>query len=268
MPRRWKWDAAKYAETAKALRPLAYGFDKKDGFDLRNVESWTAKQREKVRRMFNQVWALQAQPKRPLRARGENLKRMQKVFHGSVSPSLKVVFVPDTEPQLSLPGAKQRPPRIRELKDGYVISRRGQYDRVFIPFNQKALIKNARAEIKRIADQIPGAKLWYAAVDENTTLSGATLSGITSTILKWMEQYDGVKELPQTSGNRGDNPESHHWRRWLNGLVALVLAPGMSVKSMVQAIERGRARNKAMRQEINKRMKRKGRYGKPSTNPR
>lgn len=270
MAHKYQWSAAKYKLLVKGgtvvdkgkkvyvegLRSLARGFDSKDGFDLRDVGSWTPAQRKRVRTFAHRLERIQAQAKRPMRARGENLRRLQEAFHGDIpSKDFKVAFVPDTEPKLTLPGAKRRPPRVRVLKEGVSI-KRAQYERLFIPFDQKAMVKNARAEIKRVADQMPDAKLFYVRVGEYDSLTGKSLGLVTEQVLNWMQQYDGKRELPKTSGNRGDDPKHHHWKKWLQGLVGFVIPQRVDIRKLGRIIQEGRRKNAAA-VEVRKRMMRR-----------
>ena len=201
MARKYQWTKRKYAAVVagnhgsdiEGLRAFYRGFDPKDGFDLRFVDTWTAYQKRKVREHFHRLELLQAQPKRAIHARGKNLQKLIKAFHGDIpSKNMKVALVPDTEPKLTIEGAKQSPPKVRILSEGISI-KRDYYDRVFIPFNQKALAKDAAKEIKRVAEQIPNAKLYYVQVGEYQNLSGKSIGLVTKEIQKWIEQYDGKK---------------------------------------------------------------------------
>src|SRR5690606_1677208 len=133
MARKYVWTKEKYKsvvggnrrENIVGLRSIVKGFDKKDGFDLNKGDKWTLAQQRRVREYCRRVEQLAAQPKRIVRARGENLKKLQDAFHGDVpSSKFKVAFVPDTEPKLSMPGAKQVKPKIRVLKEGISIKRK------------------------------------------------------------------------------------------------------------------------------------------------
>ena len=247
MSRKYHWSKEKYievvrgnrAENIEGLRSIAYGFDAADGFNLAHFDQWTKSQRAKVRDYFHRVELLQGQPKRIVRARGATLDKLQDAFHGGIPGKFKVAYIPDTQPQTTLPGAKKNPPKLRILADGVSVVR-NEYERIFIPFDQKALVTNARKEVKRVASKMPGAALYFVQVGEYQNLTGMSIGLITETILKWMEQYDGEKELPATSGNKGDDPRHHHWRYWLNGLVGYVLPRHVDIRRLGRIIYEGR----------------------------
>lgn len=266
MAKKYRWTPAKYKAAllgnrengVEGLRSLVKGFDAKDGYDVRNIDEWTPQQRRRVREYFGRVEQLEAQSKLVVRPKSEkNLRQLQKSFHGDVaSKEFKVAYVPYHEPKVTLPGAKKRKPKIRISSQGVSIQTK-QYERVFIPFNQKSLVKNARSEIQRAARAIPGASLYFVQTGDNQTIHGQSLGIVTTQILKWMEQYDGVSPLPASSGNRGDSPKSHHWKYWLNGLVGYVLPRGQDVRKMAQIIREGRAANEERKRKLRNYMHRK-----------
>lgn len=238
------------------LRKLAHGFDKKDGFD-KPVEKWTKAQRARVRDYFHRVEVLQAQEKRIIKPRSEaNLRKLQDAFHGNVpSKDFKVAFMPDTEPKVSA-GFKQPKAKVRILKEGVSVERPG-YERIFVPFNRKNLVRDARAEVERAAKLMPKAQLYFVQVGEFQSLTGMTKSLIADQILEWMSKYDGKKPLPSTSGNKGDNPKHHHWRYWLNGLVGYVIPKGhRNMIKMAKRIKEGREAVQDKNRELRNYMKR------------
>lgn len=270
MARKYQWTDQKYKAVVagnhgsdiEGLRSFYYGFTANDGYDLRKVSEWTAYQKRKVREHFKRLELLQAQPKRAVRAKGDNLKKLQEAFHGGIpSKDMKVALIPDTEPKLTLPGSKKKPPKWKVLKEGVSIARE-TYERIFIPFNQKALVKNADNEIKRVADKIGIAKLYYVQVGEYQSLTGKSIGLITQQVKQWMLQYDGKRELPSSSGNRGDSPKTHHWKYWLNGLIGYVVPDYVDIKQLSKMIKKGRDANKLLvadRQRYMRRVSRKGR---------
>lgn len=265
MSKKYIWNAAKYRAAllgdadngVKGLRSLAYGFEAADGFNLHDINTWTPAQRRKVRETFKRVEELEAQPKIIVRPRSQKkLKQLQQSFHGdTISKNLKVAFLPFSTPKLTK-GAKQQAPKVRMLKEGVSIQT-PQYERVFIPFNHRRLATNPEAEIKRAAEQIPGAALYFVQNGNNQTLNGKSIRAITEQIIKWMGQYDGVKPLPKTSGNRGDSPKSHHWKKWLDGLVGYVLPKRVDVLKLSKIIKAGREANEQRKRAERNFMKRK-----------
>lgn len=266
MARKYQWSAAKYRaallgnreDGIKGLRSLARGFDAKDGYDINKIDKWTAAQRRKVRETVHRVHELEGQLKMVVRPQKESeLRRLQKGFHGSVpSKQFKVAFVPYHDPRIVQPGAKQPQPKIRMLKEGVSVQTRG-YNRVIIPFDPVKLATNTRREVARAAAQMPKAKIFFVQTGNNQTLHGMSLGIVTSQILKWMEQYDGIKALPSSSGNKGDNPEHHHWEKWLTGLIGYELHKGVNVQKMMQTIRAGRQANQQFKRERDNYFKRK-----------
>lgn len=272
MARKYQWSAAKYrsilqgepASQLPGLRSLMRGFDPKDGFNVTKISQWTPYQRRKVREAFHNIEILQGQPKRIIRAKGENLRKLQDAFHGTIpSKHFKVAFIPDSEPKLTLPGAKKRAPKVRILKEGVSIWR-PQYERIFIPFNQKSLVRGAkfaRAEIERVAAEMPEAQLFFVQVGEYQSVTGKSIGLLTKQVLEWMQKYDGKKALPENSGNRGDSPKHHHWKYWLNGLIGYKLPGRADIRKIARIIYEGREKNRELTDERKRFMRRKAAKG-------
>lgn len=263
------WPIEKYVSVVKgdkefnipSLRSVVKGFDAKDGFDIRHADEWTSYEKRKIREAYDKVNFLQAQPKRIVRARGKNLEKLKRAFHGNVpSDDFKVAFVPDLEPDITLPGAKKNIPKIRYLKGGVSIKRKG-YERVVIYFDKNGLAVNAEKEIKRAAKEMPGAKLYFIQAGQFETLNGRDITTLTNQVKKWMAQYDGVKPIPRGSGNFGNNPEKHHWSIWMNGLVGYVPLKKQNLIDIQRDISKGMKKNRELRKKRADYINRKGRKG-------
>lgn len=266
------WTADKYVAVVKGgdefgipggLRSYFRGFETDDGFDLRNVKSWSKSQREKVRERYHRYKLINGQPKRFVRIRNEeNLRKVQESFHDEIpSSDMKGAFVPDTEPMVSA-GFKKKPMRVRVLKEGISIMRPGLYDRQFVPFSQKQLARNARKEIARASSMMKNVSLYFVQVGEFQSLNGMSLGIVTKQVLDWMSQYDGRKPLPSSSGNKGDSPKHHHWKHWLKGLVGYTVPKSHTVMDIARRIVRGRRANdelKRLRGNLERRGKAKPR---------
>lgn len=269
MARKYQWGKEKFAAIVAGnhdsgldgLRKFFRGFDAKDGYDLRKIDEWTPYQKKKVKTHFRYLELLQAQPKRAIHARGDNLKKLQEAFHGGIpSKNMKVALVPDTEPKLTVKGAKASPPKVKLLKEGISISREN-YERVFIPFNHKALARNAKKEIQRVADHVPDARLYYIQCGEYQNSTGRDIGLVIKEVLKYVELYDGKKQLPNTSGNRGDDPKVHHWKHWLKGLIGYVVPDHVDIRDLARIIKKGRDANKLLVDDRQRYMRRAGRKG-------
>lgn len=268
MSKKFVWNYDKYRaallgdaeNNVKGLRSVARGFDAASGYNLHDINNWTASQRRKVRKTFQRVRDLEAQPKIIVRTRSsKKLKQLQQSFHGDIkSTNLKVAFLPFHQSKLTKQGAKQKAPTVRILNEGVSIST-PQYERVFIPFNHRKLAVDPEGEITRAASKIPNATLYFIQNGNNTTLNGKSVRAITQQIIKYINQYDGVKPLPRSSGNRGDNPKNHHWKKWLDGLVGYVLPKRVDVIKLSRMIREGREANEKAKRDLSNFMKRKGR---------
>lgn len=262
------WTRDKYAAVVKGgdeygipggLRSYFDGFERDNGFDLRNVKNWSPYQKKKVRERYHRYKLINGQPKRFVRIRNKrNLKKLQESFHDEIpSNDMRGAFVPDTEPMVS-EGFKKSPMRVKVLKDGISIERPGLYERQFVPFDQKALVKNGREEVSRAASMMKNVSLYFVQVGEFQSLNGMSLNIVTRQVLDWMSQYDGKKALPSGSGNIGDSPKHHHWKYWLKGLVGFTIPKRMSIHDLMKKITHGRRQNdeqKRLRRNFERREK-------------
>lgn len=243
-----------------SLRDLVTGFEASDGYDLRNVSEWTPAMKRRVRDYYHRVEKLGAQAKEPRFFKSEKKTRqVQQAFHGEVpSKNFKAAFVPTLKPRVSLPGAKVKKPKVTVTKTGVNVQT-NLYNRQFVAFDPKALARDPRKEIARAAAAMPKAKLFYAQVSENQSITGMSLGILTSQILQWISQYDGKKALPRSSGNYGDSPKSHHWRRWLAGMVGFTLPKGISAVEAARRVARGMAENRELKRKRDNFLRAKGR---------
>lgn len=258
---RWsrdKYRIAMQGDTMPGLRSVVKGFEASDGYDLRRIDEWSPSQKRRVREYYKRMHGLLAQEKIVVRPRNKgNLDALQDAFHGDVpSKQFKVAFVPYTTPK-GLPGAKKGAPKIRYLESGVSVDA-GAYERLFVPFNKRALVKDTQKEIRRVIDSMPGARLFFVQTGEFQTLNGESARSLTEKVIRYMSLYDGVKQLPRSSGNSGDDPRYHHWKQWLNGVVGFIFSKRLDVSRIQKQIIQGMQAAKERRKQQDKAMKRKG----------
>lgn len=264
-----QWSYQKYRDwllgdaenNVPSLRSIFRGLDASEGFNLHDFDSWTSAQRKKIRKAIEVVDEFQSQETRMVRPRKkENLRRLQKQFHDKEYKGLKVAFVPDIEPQITLVGTRKLAPRIVYKKDSVVIKRKG-FNRELVLFNQNRLAKDTSAELDRVKSLMPDAKLFYLKVGNHRTVNPFTNGDMENTIRKWMNQYDGVKELPRSSGNRGNHPKNHHWRDWLLGAYGIEFQRQRDIFAIAKKISAGRLKAKELKATRTRWSRRKGSKG-------
>lgn len=259
-PQRWSKEKYMYALNGEpgvsGLRTLVIGFNVEDGYDFRKYTSWTKPQRERVRKYFGYVKFLEAQPRRIVRPRIiENLRRLQRRFHGGVpSKMFKVAFVPHQE-AATLPGSKPIHSKLVFTKN-VIWDVYSSYKRGYVEFDKVALAVNPELELERAFNALKTASAFYVQTGEFQTLNSSYPEELTSKILKWMQQYDGVNQLPQGSGNVGDDPKHHHWRYWLEGLIGIATPKNVDVyeitKKIIDGIIEAKRRNAELRKKNNR----------------
>lgn len=265
-----RWSAAKYRDAVKGrvqdgivgLRSVAYGFDASEGFDLRRVSTWTPAQRRKVREASRLAMELTQQPKRIVRARGENLEKLQRAFHGRRTPRLKVAFVPDVFPEALQPGLKRPAPKITIHAHDIAIQHR-DFGRILVPFDKVALATDPQKEVARAMRVFPqDVKDFAIQCERNITLATHGKQTTAREVLKLMERYNGVDPIPRGSKNAGANPERHKWDLWLVGVIGYRFDPSADENAIVRRVTEGMKQAATLRKRRNKYLK--GKNGKAS----
>lgn len=245
------------------LRSLAPGFAAGEGYSLRDFDTWSAAKKRRVRDYYQEVREFEAQPVRIVRPRNAaNLKKLQTAFHAdSKGKRFKVAFVPDPVAP-SLPGAKPAPLKITYSKDSVSVDA-GNYRRVYAAFDKLALVKNAKAEVLRAAStgDMKKAKMYFIKAGKYQMKVEAYPERLAAEVVKLMMQYDGKKQLPDSSGNRGDAPKKHHWKIWLEGIIGYIPSRSMNKQKLRREIDKGmkaaKARQVARKSNMRKASKKK-----------
>lgn len=209
-------------ELSPSLRRVAVGFKASEGYDLRKVNQWTPSQKRRVTNYFHELQNLTAQQKIILRPRNaERLKEAQIIGGHSKGFKFKVAFVPGSAKAKAV-----------WTKEGLSIVE-PTHEKMEREFNKIALARDPEKEIDRVIESTrkivgyrdDGTPIRRTATDfhikagENLVMKTYDATILKQQVLNLMNRYDGVKPLPRGSGNYGDAPKSHNWRRWLNGVV-------------------------------------------------
>ena len=243
-------------DTHGGLRSYASGFAAADGYDLRDIDSWTPAQKAKVTKYWNALNDLTARSNYVFRGRNkEHLRIAQEVAqHPPKMPAFKVAFIPFTPP-------KGEPGFVPELKftKGTVIVKSQHHTRRYIPFDKEALVENPDAEIKRAISEAGNAKIFtiQAGMYEISTASDKGMIG--EHVKRLMAKYDGVTTL--TGDKKKDDPAAHDHRRWLNGIIGYKFAPGGgadNVARLQRDMEKAKRELSIKRRNARARMKREG----------
>ncbi len=218
------WSESKYKEALRGsdgmpgLRSIVKGFNATDGYDLRH--ELTKSQKARIRKYYAEVSLLEAQPRRIFRTKNKaHLELAQLQNHGKIQRQYKVALIHNVEP-VTMPGEPAPAHRLRFNK-GVIWDDFGGYAKASTSFNQVALARDPVAEINRALDVLGGAAFFYVQVGEFRTLSGEGREDFIEQVMMWMHQYDGIKQLPKTSGNIGDAPAWHRYDKWLNGVIGI-----------------------------------------------
>lgn len=237
----------------KGLRSYAKGFDAKDGYNLRNIDGWTAAQKRKVREYAKEIKTLRERGGVVYRSRSDDkLRKAQEAGrHPETLKNLKVAFIP---------GAfkPEDKPRVRVGKTGVTVSSK-YYDKVFLPFNKSNLLRDTEGEILRVAEQAESMNLRHFVLVTGAHSLGVVyhdMESVYEAVSRLMMQYDGRKPIPAGSGNAGDAPQKHHWRIWLRGVDAYHFAGGGSSKQLLRDMEKAREQRRRERDAKRQALKR------------
>lgn len=233
-------------ELSPGLRRVAKGFSAAEGYNLRDLKAgrWTPAMKRKVSMYFHELQQLTAQEKVVVKTRSpRRLREAQAIGGHDPRFAFKVAFVPGSSKAT-----------VEWTPEGLVVRERG-YSKVEARFDPVALAADAQAEVARVLSQkrMKRAQRFriQAGVNQIGTLFDA--GNVGAAVRKLMEKYDGSRPLPRGSGNRGDKPEVHDWRKWLHGVTGYVF-PFDADKSRPDAANRELDRNRELqRRRANKR---------------
>ncbi len=171
-----------YARIAKELRSEFRGFEAREGFDLRKPGTWTASQKAKITRKFkflNSVRNRNAVVLHPRRVESRNRTLQGEARYSHYDKDAKKIYFPAPETanvKITFSRSKKK-----EKKDRVTV----RVNRVVIKtvdINRKAYIKDPGAELQRVVDVLPKAKMYEFMV--NTFASTRTY--LKSELLKVM----------------------------------------------------------------------------------
>lgn len=240
-----------YRDGVKMLREYAYGFKASDGYNLR--EPLSSAQKRQIALGVKEIDAATAQqryiykPKNRTKAEKVKLAAVQKIVQTDAPTKLKlkVAFVPYV--QRVLKSGKLSKPRITVTKSGGVRIQDNKLTKIFIPVDQKKVVRSAEKTIRQaVADIAPDATRFSIQAGQNEMPMFADLK---QTILKFKQlqkAYNGKTPLPENSGNAGDKASLHDWRKWLHGINGYAFNPA-NVKQVYSALNAFRDGNKKLR---------------------
>lgn len=201
------------------LRETAHGFASSDGFNLRDIGSWSPSQRAKVTKYWHELQNLTAQPRFLFKTRDKaKLEQAQRAVQSEAFYAWKVAFIPHAPGKTPTGKVSKAKPKITFTKDGIRIRER-KYTKAFIPLNARQLAadpaKTIRAAIKANA---PKAQRFSVMALKNEISGVEDKNRIVARVRYYMMKYDGA--TPLTSGRHvGGAPKSHAWQGWLTGLM-------------------------------------------------
>lgn len=204
------------------LRSVARGFSSRDGLNL--TKGLTRAQKKKVEKAYHELKEITAQPRFVYRAKSTSkkekarMKQAQQLTQSQTKTDWKVALIPHTPRKLK--SGKFSKPKIYFSKESVTIQEY-KHKKIYVTLNPVSLVKNPRKEIaKAIERDAPKAQRFAVKAGENEMPVLHTKTNIATFVISLMEKYDGESDLPDESGNRGDAPKNHHWKKWLKQLVA------------------------------------------------
>lgn len=255
--------ADRKGELTPGLRAVAKGFKASEGYNLRDLREgrWTPAMKRKVTMYQRELNQMTAQEKIVIRTRSpDRLQKAQAVGGHDPKYKFKVAFVPGSAKSEVIWNDDNTP----TVKD------RG-YSRIPAHFDGEALAIDPQAEIARVLalPKMRKAQRFGILTGANVMLGEGipTRKGLAAKVLSLMARYDGIKELPRGSGNRGDKPSAHHYSRWLVGIQGFQfrhdpdkvaptafdkIAQGNAEQRRRHAAARGRAKTAAKRGQSRK----------------
>jgi hypothetical protein len=200
-------------ETGERTGKLAIGFEARDGFDLRDIDSWTPAEKSKVTRLWNLVDELTAKPFQVVRKRKpENIRAVQEFAqHETYPKELKVAIIKVAYPEEK--ATVRIDPKTREVSvtERGVTRRSHDFDE-YVDYD--ALEADPRGTIKGMIDAIPESQMYGIQAGKYEVDQTYTKRGVTTAIINLMAKYS------KAEGFNPNDKNSSHWSNWLGGVVA------------------------------------------------
>lgn len=204
-------------EVSPGLRRTAKGFAAADGFNLRDLKAgkWTPAMKRKATMYHAALQEMTAQNKVIIHTRSpDRLQKAQAIGgHDPKFKQFKVAFVPGSKDAI-----------VQWDVDNTPIIREPWGRQLSELFNIDAMASDPKAEVARILalEKFDAVKRFAIMTAPNVMYGEMPNRNLLfDKIRKLMLKYDGVKPLPETSGNHhgpNANPAHHKWDQWLLGL--------------------------------------------------
>lgn len=193
-----------YKERAKKMRPYIDGFSAGDGFDLRDVDSWTPQQKRKVTRYW-EVMAIQIS--RPHVAKFyKNKERLEAAIdyaqQDRLLPGQKAALIP-AESKKSVSVKFDRDNKIQVKRHGVGIDK--------VSFNPNRFLSDPYEELERALSKTD-AKIFKIMTGPHETKGSFRREELPEILSKLLALYDD-------SSYDADDKRSKFYGNWLRGLI-------------------------------------------------
>lgn len=238
-------------ELSPGLRRVAKGFKAADGYNVRDLNEgrWTPAMKRRVSMYFHELQELTGQEKIVVHTRSPaRLANAQAIGGHDPKFKFKVAFVPGTSKSKIIWNA-----------DNTLTVRERGYDKRPVLFNPESLARDSAKEVARVLrdPKLKGVNTFGLLTGKNVMFGEMPdRHFLLEKVQKLMFKYDGRKEIPRSSGNRGDKPSAHHYSRWLFGVQGFRFAPQTKHGPVLDAISQGNAKLRRRRAAMRKKAKR------------
>jgi hypothetical protein len=200
-------------DTGERTGKLASGFEARDGYNLRDVDTWTPAEKAKVTRLWNLVDELTAKPYQIVRKRKpENIHAVQKFAqHGTYPPELKVAIIKVAYPEEKAE-VEVDPDTMVVTVTERGVSRRTHDFADYVDYDD--LENFPRDTIKAMIAAVPESKMYGIQAGQYEVDRTYTERGVTTAVINLMNKYSEGK------GHNPNDKNSSHWLNWLGGIVA------------------------------------------------
>lgn len=221
-------------ETGERSGKLASGFEARDGYNLRDIDTWTPAEKAKVTKLWNLVDELTAKPFQIVRKRkAENIRAVQEFAqHESFPPELKVAIIKVAYPEEKATVTVDPQTLDVAVTERGVTRRTHDFEKL-VDFT--ALEDEPRETIKAMVEAAPESQMYGIQAGKYEVDRTYTKRGVTTAIINLMAKY---------SKKEGYNPKdknSSHWSNWLKGVVAYEYETVKDASNYLQSEEQAHA---------------------------
>lgn len=233
----------------RILRRISKKFRPDDGYDLRDIDSWSGARKAAITKVWHEVEPFVTSSFKVYRPRKKaNLNIVREATHQTDLPKwLTVAFVPVAD--------ARRPVRIQITKRGYVLKEltpKGNWLASYtVDFDMTELQRDPHNAFEQALEDYNANDMFVIMAGSHLTKFGGNKKETLRELHKWPEKYGADKHDP-------NDPSSHYFENWLFGVRYLGNIPKpeyWDYEDQIKAEQAARKKERLRRAKAKRRLK-------------